>query len=149
MEITVNWQGGMAFAGSNGSTNTIMDAGKKYGGLGSGPSPMETLLMSLGGCTGMDSISILRKVKDKLDAFDIHIDAKRQPTHPKVFREITLTFRFQGDDALRDVIIDAVTRSQNKYCAISAMLAKGAPVHYHILLNGVQIHSAVAHENQA
>jgi putative redox protein len=105
-----------------------MDVSAASGGKGGAASPMELLLISLGGCTGMDVLSMLAKKRVKLDDYEITLDADRAETHPCVYTAIRMTHHFYGED-LRPLDLETVVRlSEEKYCSVSAMIRKAAPV---------------------
>lgn len=138
---TVTFKGPMAFEGlSESGHRIIMDASEEVGGENRGVRPMELVLLSLGGCTGMDVVSIFRKMRVTYTAFEIEIDADRVLTHPKVYERLMLRYRLEGDRASSDQIIRAVKLSQEKYCSVSAMLARTAEVLVEIVLNGETIY---------
>lgn len=138
---TVTFKGPMAFEGlSESGHRIIMDASEEVGGENRGVRPMELVLLSLGGCTGMDVVSILRKMRVTYTAFEIEIDADRVLTHPKVYERLMLRYRLEGERASSDQIIRAVKLSQEKYCSVSAMLARTAEVLVEIVLNGETIY---------
>ena len=110
----------------------VMDGSKEFGGFEAGIKPMEAVLVALGGCTGMDVVSILNKMKVNFDSFEIIIDAERAKEHPKVFTKIHLTYRFKGKNLPRDKIEKAVRLSQERYCSVSAMLRKSAEIDWEI-----------------
>ena len=120
---------GLALAGMSDSGHWVpMDGPEDVGGYGGGTRPLELLLIGLGGCTGMDVLSILAKKRVKLADFEIEIEAPRTAEHPKVFTSITLVFRFYGDGLKESDLEEAVRLSEEKYCSASAMLRKAAPV---------------------
>lgn len=108
-----------------------MDAGVPEGGSDSGPRPMELLLHALGGCTGMDVVSILKKMQIDLKDFTIEITGERAPEHPKKYTHIHLTFKTFGSNIDRNKVIRAVELSQSKYCSVAASL--NAEITYEIL----------------
>lgn len=114
----------------------IVDAHPMHGGEGRGPSPKGLLLGGLAGCTGMDVVSILEKMHVEYEDLEISAEAEQTQEHPVVFKEITVTFRFKGND---DIDISklkrAVELSETKYCGVSAMLKKNSPVNVKIYLN--------------
>jgi putative redox protein len=131
MKATVRWANGMRFVGTPESGARItLDALPEHGGSGQGPSPMETVLLALGGCTGMDVISILQKMRAPLEGLEIRIAADRADTHPRVFTRITLEYVFSGPDLQPDQVKRAVELSQEKYCSVSAMLRRAADLTY-------------------
>jgi putative redox protein len=139
MDVHVKLIKDMAFASLAETQNwVVMDTIEEFGGSGSGPKPMEMILMGLGGCTGMDVISILRKMKVKLDGFEIDVQAEQAEQHPKVYTKIHLTYRFYGKDIDNDKIEKAINLSQDKYCSVSAMLGKTAEIHHTVEIHPQQ-----------
>ncbi len=125
----VAWKGKMSFVGTLDSGHQVlMDAPADVGGEASGPRPIDLFLLALGGCTAMDVISILRKMKVEFDDFDVEIIAQRASEHPKVYTEIDLQFSVRGDDVPEDKLVKAIELSQEKYCSAAAMLKKTAKV---------------------
>jgi len=131
MNARVRWTVGMRFDGLAESGGAMtMDARPEHGGQGAGPSPMETVLLALGGCTGMDVISILVKMRAPLAGLEIAIAADRADEHPRVFTRIALEYVFVGDGLRPEQVSRAVELSQERYCSVSAMLRKAAPLTY-------------------
>jgi len=131
MNARVRWTVGMRFDGLAESGGAMtMDARPEHGGEGAGPSPMETVLLALGGCTGMDVISILVKMRAPLAGLEIAIAADRADEHPRVFTRIALEYVFVGDGLRPEQVSRAVELSQERYCSVSAMLRKAAELTY-------------------
>lgn len=131
MEATLRWEGGMRFGGVAESGGAItLDARPEHGGTGQGPSPMETVLLALAGCTGMDVVSILGKMRAPLEGLEIRVSGDRADDHPRVFTRIRLEYVFRGHDLRPDQAGRAVQLSQDKYCSVSAMLRKSAELTY-------------------
>jgi putative redox protein len=121
--------GGVAMVGKADSGHWVpMDGPEDVGGFTGGSRPLELFLIGLGGCTGMDVLSILAKKRVKLDDFEIEIDADRAEEHPKVFTAIRLMFHFYGDGLKAEELQQAVEHSEQKYCSASAMLRAACPV---------------------
>ncbi len=100
-----------------------------------GPRPMELVLVALGGCTGMDVVSILRRMRVQWDDFRIEIEAKRKDTHPRVYVQIHLRYIFVGKDLPMKKLERAVELSQTKYCSVTAMLRCTATITYEIVVH--------------
>ncbi len=102
----------------------VIDSTKKeLGGYDAGIQPMELILVGLMGCTGMDVVSLMRKMKVEFEDFEIEIpEAKRVVSHPKVYTYIKLVYKVKGKNIDRSKVEKAVSLSQNKYCPASAML---------------------------
>jgi putative redox protein len=131
MDATVRWTREMQFIGTGDAhASMTMDARPEHGGQGSGPSPMETVLLALGGCTGMDVIGVLEKMRAPLEGLEIRITAERAEEHPKVFTRIALEYLFAGAALRADQVARAVELSQTRYCSVSAMLRQVAELTY-------------------
>lgn len=132
MKAKVVWQSGLRFLGIAGDRAIIIDTSKELGGYETGPAPMELLLMSLGACTGMDVISILKKMKVSVDGFEIEVIGNKREEHPKYFTRVTLVYRFLGTDLPIDKIKHAVELSHDKYCSVTSCLQEKVQVDYEI-----------------
>jgi putative redox protein len=135
MESTVRWKSGLAFTARQGEFDIPLDAPVASGGQGSGASPKGLLLSGLGGCTGIDVVSILEKMRVVLDGFQVEVSAEQTEEHPKVFKAIHMRYRFQGKDLAMEKLERAVTLSMDRYCGVSAMLAKAAPITWEIVID--------------
>jgi putative redox protein len=114
---------GMAFRGIGASGHeVVMDASREVGGEDSAPRPVEALLCALGGCTGMDVISLLRKMKTEPTALRIEIDDERAPEYPKVITKLHLTYVVEGN-VPKENVAKAIDLSLSKYCPIANTLA--------------------------
>jgi len=133
MESTVTWTSGMSFKSEQDGHDIILDASKEFGGTDSGARPKTLLLSALGGCTAMDVVSILNKMRVDFTGLKIHVSAELTEEHPKVFKLIHLKYVFSGNDLPKDKLEKAVTLSQEKYCGVSAMLIKACPITYEIV----------------
>jgi len=106
-----------------------MDTSTAGGGLAAGPSPVELMLMSLAGCTAMDVVAMLKKMRVNLQDLRIEARAERAEEHPRVFKKVQLTYRFWGDikPAQAEKVI---ALSHESYCSISAMLKPTVPIEH-------------------
>jgi putative redox protein len=129
MKTRVVLNEGMQFVANSESGHAIlMDTAESAGGTESAPTPMEVALMSLGGCTGMDVVSILRKMHVEWDRLEILVKAERAPKPPRVFTKLHLTYRVWGDDIPEENLKKAIDLSQERYCPIAAMLRETAKI---------------------
>jgi putative redox protein len=101
-----------------------MDTTVQGGGTDSGMSPKQMLLASLSACSGMDVVTVLDKMKVPYSMLEIVADAEQTEVHPKVFKEIFLTYKTDAPESYADKVSRAVELSQDKYCGIAAMLRK-------------------------
>jgi putative redox protein len=114
---------GLQFVGESETGHAIvMDGNREFGGEDTGPRPMELLLLGLGGCTGMDVVSILKKKKQELEGLEIVIEGKKAEEHPKRFTDITIEFRLKGKNLSEEAVKRAVELSMEKYCSVKATL---------------------------
>jgi putative redox protein len=122
----------MAFEVEVNNHKFIIDADEKVGGKDRGPRPKPLLLAGLGGCTGIDVISILRKMRVEPDYFNVSVSAEITEEHPRYYNKIHITYEFRGKDLPMDKLEKAVNLSQERYCGVSAMLSKAAELTHEI-----------------
>jgi len=124
------WVQGLQFVASADSGHAIvLDAYTDVGGSDSGTRPGELLLIALGSCTGIDVVSILNKMRVKFESFDVEVKAEAAPEHPKMYTEIWVKYTIKGD-VPEDKFKKAIDLSKDRYCSVSALLKKGAEIHY-------------------
>ena len=117
-----------------------IDAAEDIGGRNNGVRPMQLIIMGLGGCSGIDVISILKKQKQEIESFEIEIDAERfKNVQPSVFETIHLVFKLKGVNLDPSKVLRAVSLSMEKYCSVSAILNKTATINYSVELNQQKI----------
>lgn len=142
MKTSIAWKGGMKFTAAIDAHEFTMDANPPLG-QASGPSPKQLLLAAISGCTGMDVAALLRKYRQAPTAIVVEADAELTSGYPAIFREVKLRFVVTGAvDSAK--LLESVTLSQTKYCGVTAMVAETVPVHYVVVLNGVEIGSGRA-----
>ncbi|MCG8331056.1 MAG: OsmC family protein [Chitinophagales bacterium] len=130
-KVKTVWKDKMAFDSQIDNHTLRIDANGLMGD-DSGPSPKKLLLSALAGCTGMDVVALLKKMRVDITGFEMDIEADLTNEHPKVYSEIRLVYRFWGNDLKKDKIEKAVKLSQDKYCGVSTMLKKNSPIPYSI-----------------
>lgn len=129
MDAKLTWKQALAFTGiSDLGVKIPMDAVPEHGGSGKDASPMEFILMGVGGCTAMDVMSILQKRRMAISNFEVNIHADRAAEHPKVFTDITIEYIITGKGIDRESVERAIDLSENKYCAAMEMMRKSAKV---------------------
>jgi putative redox protein len=134
MKSRVTLKEGMAFDGELDGHTIPIDADESVGGKDLGPKPKGLTLTSLSGCTAMDVISILRKMKAEPEEFWVEAESELTEDHPKVFTGITLTYYFKGGQVTREKAEKAVSLSEERYCGVSAMLRKAVPIETKIVI---------------
>ena len=129
MNISVNWVDGMLMVGKSHSGHTItMDGPPEIGGENLGVRPMEMLLLGVAGCTMIDVVTTLKKMRQDLTNFETKLSAERADEHPKVFTDIHIQFIVKGQDLDPKKVEKAITLSAEKYCSASIMLGKTASI---------------------
>ncbi len=112
--------------------NLEMDTYEQSGGDDSAQTPKEAVLSGLAGCTAMDIVGILRKMRIDVDSMRIEVEADQTDEHPKVFKNIKMKYIFsKGADP--EKVERAVKLSQEQYCGVSAMIKKSADLTYEII----------------
>ena len=126
--VNVKWAGNMAFETEIAGHKIMMDASEEAGGEDRGVRPKPLQLVALGGCTGMDVVSILKKMRVEVEDFEMIIEAEMTEEHPKHYSEIHVIYQFKGKDLPMDKLEKAVSMSEEKYCGVSALYKKAIPV---------------------
>jgi putative redox protein len=120
---TVQGEGRQFVAESGTGHALIMDDANGH----TGPKPIELALLALGGCTGFDVISILRKKRQTVTGYEIELHAEQNPEPPSHFIRVEIKHRLRGrvdPEALQR----AIHLSETKYCAVGAMISKTAKI---------------------
>ena len=129
MNLSVNWVNGMLMVGKSHSGHSItMDGPIEIGGENLGVRPMEMLLLGVAGCTMIDVVTTLQKMRQDLSHCETRISAERAKEHPKVFTDIHIQFIVKGKDLDSKKVDKAITLSAEKYCSASIMLGKTAKI---------------------
>ena len=127
---TVTWRRDLEFEGGMpGGPSAVTD-----GHGTAGPSPVELLLVAVAGCTGSDVISILDKMRMKVDAFRMEVDGLRREEMPRRFVSIHLVYHVSGSALDEAKIRHAVDLSLEKYCSVTHSLAGDITVTYDVAL---------------
>ena len=136
MKHTVDtaWQGNMKFDAVVSGHHIIMDALPVVGGNDEGARPKELMLASLAGCTGMDVVSILKKMRVELQYFNIRIEAEITEQHPKQYTAMHIIYEFKGESLELEKLQKAVNLSQEQYCGVSAAYRKAMEITYEIVI---------------
>jgi putative redox protein len=123
-QIKVKWLENMAFSAEVNGHEIILDAAEKVGGENRGPRPKPLMLTALAGCTGMDVVSILKKMRVKLDDFNVYVEGDLTEEHPKQFTQMHVIYEFKGKNLPVGKLQKAVNLSDERYCGVSAMYRK-------------------------
>lgn len=131
---TAMWLGGLAFSVEQDSHKFIIDGSEEFGGKDRGPRPKNLLLTALIGCTGMDVVSILKKMK--VENYNLTVIASGEYTedHPRVFKFINIEYLFRGNKLPEKEIERAVSLSQDRYCGVTAMFRDSFQLNHKIVI---------------
>jgi len=133
--LNLNWKDGMAFETELNGHKIVIDADSAVGGKDLGPRPKPLMLLALAGCTAMDVISILKKMRVDLDDFSIEVVANNTDEHPKHYDEMKVIYKFWGNDLPEDKIKKAVNLSEERYCGVSFVYRQYVKMSTEIQLN--------------
>jgi putative redox protein len=126
--INTRWIGNMAFETEINGHRIIMDATPEAGGENLGPRPKPFMLSALGGCTGMDVISILKKMQVEIESFNVLVEGELTEEFPKHFSKMHVIYEFTGKDLPLEKLKKAVALSEERYCGVSAVYRKAMEV---------------------
>ena len=129
MKARIKWVEDRTFIGESGSGHKIV-LGTAFGpeGRSPGPSPMELVLIGLGGCSGYDVVHILDKGREAIEDVTVEPEAERAQQDPRVFTRIHMHFVVKGRGLAAEKVERAIALSAEKYCSGSAMIAKSATI---------------------
>jgi putative redox protein len=129
MKARIKWVEDRTFIGESGSGHKIV-LGTAFGpeGRTPGPSPMELVLIGMGGCTAFDVVHILEKGREAIEDVAVELQAERAQQDPKVFTKIHMHFVVKGRRLVPEKVERAIKLSAEKYCSASAMIAKTATI---------------------
>lgn len=122
--LVAEWKGNMAFETEVSGHKLIMDAPQEVGGEDLGPRPKILMLSALAGCTGMDVVSILKKMRVELDDLKIKVEGSLTDEHPKQYNKIHVIYEFKGKNLPLAKLEKAVKLSEESYCGVGAVYRK-------------------------
>lgn len=127
--VKVKWNGKRRFvAWDEAGHGAVMDASERYGGDGSGASPMAFVLYALGGCTGIDIMSILEKQRQDVRDFELIITGDRRDEQPKIWSRINIEYVLSGVALKPSAVERAIALSEEKYCSVMGMFGPDVSV---------------------
>ncbi len=133
--VNIKWLEDMAFEADVNGHKIMIDADEKVGGKDRGPRPKPLMLLALAGCTGMDVISILRKMRVEVDNFDVEVVANNTDEHPKHYDAMKVIYKFWGKDLPKEKLEKAVNLSEERYCGVSYVYSKYVKMETEIQIN--------------
>ena len=117
--ININWLGNMAFEAELDGHKITLDASSNVGGENRGPRPKPLMLIALAGCTGMDVVSIWKKMRISVDKMSVTVEGELTEEHPKHFHSMHIIYTFYGKQLSKEKIQKAIDLSQERYCGVS------------------------------
>lgn len=134
--VTTEWKGNMVFESDNPSTkNLFMDSSEEFEGTSSGLRPKALMLSALAGCSGLDVVSLLKKMKVDVTDFKIITTGELTDEHPKYYKKVTVDYHFYGEDLNEKKINKAVNLSIERYCGVFEMFRQFAKMKTEIYLH--------------
>jgi len=127
-DIRISWKQGMAFEADVNGHKILLDASEQFGGQDLGPRPKPLMLVALAGCTGIDVLSILKKMRVEVVNFDIKVEADQSEEQPVHYINMHIIYEFWGKDLPEDKLQKAINLSHERYCGVSAVYSKIMPV---------------------
>jgi len=125
---TTNWLENMAFESEINGHKIIIDAKTDVGGENRGPQPKPLMLSALGGCTAMDVVSMLKKMRVEFDKFSVIVEGELTEEHPKHFTKMHVIYEVTGKDLPMDKLQKAVNLSEERYCGVSVVYKKALEI---------------------
>ena len=124
----IQWTGNMSWETELFGHKLVLDAGKENGGEDKGTRPKILMLTALAGCTGMDVVSILKKMRVEVEDLQIIVEGDLTEEHPKYYEKMHVIYEFKGKDLPKEKLEKAVNLSEERYCGVSALYKKAIPV---------------------
>lgn len=126
--IKTEWKGNMAFEADINGHKIVMDAPIEAGGENKGPGAKKLMLVALSGCTGMDVVSILKKMRVDIHKCSIEVQGDVTEDHPKHYSKMHVIYEFSGKNLSMDKLEKAVKMSEETYCGVGALYRKAIEV---------------------
>lgn len=130
--VDTSWQGNMKFDALVSGHHIAMDAAPSVGGNDEGARPKELMLAALAGCTGMDVVAILKKMRIEPELFNIRVEAEMTEEHPKHYTAMHIIYELKGAGIDMEKVEKAVNLSQERYCGVSTAYRKGMEITHEI-----------------
>lgn len=128
-KVTTTWKNKMLLESDNPlGKNLLMESGPDFGGSNQGLSPKALMLSSLGGCTGLDVLSLLKKIRVEIEDFKVIVNGELTEEHPKYYDKVSIDYYFTGTDLNEEKIKKVVFLSEERYCGVIKMFRAFAEV---------------------
>ncbi len=134
--ITTNWKENMILESDNPHGNhVLMETDPNFGGTNAGLNPKALMLSSIGGCTGLDVLSLFKKMRVEVKDFNVIVNGELTDEHPKYYHKVNIDYHFFGTDLNEAKIKKAVNLSEERYCGVIEMFRRFAEIttniHFH------------------
>lgn len=131
-EITLDWLGNMQFDAHVGNHCLKLDGSPEFGGEDAGMRPKPLMLVALAGCSGMDIVSLLKKMRVDFKKLEIKVEGTLTDTVPSYYEAMHIIYMFTGNDMPGEKVEKAVKLSYDKYCGVARVYKQVMPVTYEI-----------------
>ena len=129
MKTITTWKKNHEFEAEHDGNKIKIDGDKKHG-----HGPKALLLSGLAGCSGIDLVDVLKKMRVEFSDLEIEVEAAQTEDHPKVFTEVNITYHIKTNTENEDKVKKAIDLSLEKYCGVAAMLRKNSPLNYKLVI---------------
>jgi len=134
--VTTVWKENMLFESDNPSGHSVLiDTSSENGGENKGLGPKALMLSSLAGCSGLDVVSLLKKMRAEIADFKMVVHAELTEEHPKYYHKVAVEYHFYGSNLQEDKINKAVKLSIDQYCGVMEMFRQFAKVTTEVYLH--------------
>ncbi len=130
----MEWLSDLAFEVQVDGHKLYIDSLPEHGGKNTGPRPKQFMMVALAGCTAMDVASILKKMRENVEEFTVHVEGDLTEEHPKKYTRMKVIYRLKGKDISRKNVEKAIHLSQTKYCGVTSNYEKAFPVEHEIII---------------
>jgi putative redox protein len=132
--VNTTWREHMSFESEVNGHRIILDAKEEVGGHDQGPRPKPLMLAALGGCTGMDVISILKKMRVEIKGLNVRVEGDLTEDHPRRFNRMHVIYEFEGENLPVEKLEKAVSLSEDRYCGVSAVYKEAMEITSEIVI---------------
>ena len=132
ISINTEWKGKMEFEADVNGHKIVVDVDEAAGGEDAGPRPKPLMMVALAGCTGMDVVSILKKMQVPFEGLNIVVEADQTEEHPKHYEAMKVIYEFKGKNLPMDKLTKAVELSEERYCGVNAVFKKAMKMSFEI-----------------
>jgi len=130
--INLEWKDGMLFEADVAGFKIAIDSDPEFGGQHKGPKPKPLMMVALAGCTGMDLVSLMNKMRVNYDSLNVIIEGDLTEEHPKHFTRMKVIYEISGQDIDLKKVEKAVLMSKDKYCGVSYSYKQAMEIDYEI-----------------